>query len=29
MAISTGARAPISLWEVNAALPYSAFQPAA
>ena len=29
MAISTGARAPISFWEVNAALPYSAFQPAA
>jgi len=29
MAISTGARAPISLWEVNAALPYSAFQPVA
>ena len=29
MAISTGARAPISFWEVNAALPYSAFQAAA
>jgi hypothetical protein len=29
MAISTGARAPISFWEVNAALPYSAVQPVA
>ena len=29
MAISTGARAPISFWEVNAALPYSSFRPAA
>ena len=30
MAISTGARAPISLWEVNAvAWPDTAFQPAA
>jgi hypothetical protein len=29
MAISTGARAPISYWEVNAAEPYSAFPLAA
>ena len=29
MAISTGARAPISYWEVNAALPYSSFPLAA
>ena len=29
MAISTGARAPISYWEVNAAVPYSSFPLAA